>query len=103
MGALHAGHGKLIDQARLECPYGVVSIFVNPLQFGPREDFELYPRSLKKDLEFSEAHQADLVFAPGVRDMHPKEQGMYVDIGPEGRHLCGPFRPGHFRAWPPSC
>jgi pantoate--beta-alanine ligase len=100
MGALHEGHRALLRRAReLAGPGGsvAVSIFVNPLQFGPNEDLDKYPRTLEADLVACQAERADLVFAPGVRDMYPQEQLVRVDPGPAGEILEGAFRPGFFR------
>jgi pantoate--beta-alanine ligase len=97
MGALHAGHEKLIDVARRECRNVVVSIFVNPIQFGPNEDYSRYPRPLNQDLEKCERLGADLVFAPSVEEMYPARQVTFVEVTRVGEHLCGKFRPGHFR------
>jgi pantoate--beta-alanine ligase len=100
MGALHDGHRALLRRAReLAGPGGAVavSIFVNPLQFGPHEDLDRYPRTLDADLATCEAEGADLVFAPGVRDMYPQEQLVTVDPGPAGESFEGEFRPGFFR------
>ena len=99
MGALHDGHRALLRRAReLAGPGGsvVVSIFVNPLQFGPNEDLDKYPRTLDEDLAACEAEGADLVFAPSVREMYPQEQLVTVDPGPAGEILEGAFRPGFF-------
>jgi pantoate--beta-alanine ligase len=100
MGALHDGHRALLARAREIAGQSgtvVVSIFVNPLQFGPGEDLDRYPRTLPADLEVCEAHQVDLVFAPGVHEMYPAEQFVTVDPGPAGDILEGEFRPGFFR------
>jgi len=97
MGALHAGHEKLIQTARAECDVLVVSIFVNPLQFGPNEDFARYPRPLAQDLEVCERNGADFVFVPSVQEMYPLPQVTFVDVERVSEHLCGKFRPGHFR------
>ena len=99
MGALHDGHRALLRRAReLAGPGGAVavSIFVNPLQFGPNEDLDSYPRTLDADLEACQAAGADLVFAPSVREMYPQEQLVRVDPGPTGQVLEGEFRPGFF-------
>ena len=99
MGALHDGHLALLRRAReLAGPGGtvVVSIFVNPLQFGPNEDLDKYPRTLDADLAACEAEGVDLVFAPSVREMYPQEQLVMVDPGPTGEILEGEFRPGFF-------
>ncbi len=99
MGALHDGHLALLRRAReLAGLTGtvVVSIFVNPLQFGPNEDLDSYPRTLDADLGVCQAEGADLVFAPSVREMYPQEQLIRVDPGPTGQILEGEFRPGFF-------
>ena len=97
MGALHEGHARLIETARSQCEYVVVSIFVNPLQFAPNEDFSRYPRALSSDLELCRSRGADLVFAPAVEDMYPQEQLTFVEVTKISDQLCGAFRPGHFR------
>jgi pantoate--beta-alanine ligase len=97
MGALHDGHEKLIEIARRECATVVVSIFVNPIQFGPNEDYSRYPRTLEQDLEACARLGADLVFAPSVREMYPLPQATFVEVTRVSEHLCGKFRPGHFR------
>ena len=97
MGALHAGHASLIQHARRECDTVVVSIFVNPLQFDRPDDLERYPRSLEADLELCRAHGVDLVFAPTVSEMYPRPMEMRVDVGRLADHLCGKYRPGHFK------
>jgi pantoate--beta-alanine ligase len=97
MGALHAGHEKLIEMARRECRTIVVSIFVNPIQFGPNEDYSRYPRTLEQDLEACARCGADLVFAPSVEEMYPLPQLTFVEVTRVSEHLCGKFRPGHFR------
>jgi pantoate--beta-alanine ligase len=99
MGALHDGHRALLHRAReLAGPGGTVSvsIFVNPLQFGPNEDLDKYPRTLDEDLATCAAGGADLVFAPSAREMYPQEQLVRVDPGPTGAILEGEFRPGFF-------
>jgi pantoate--beta-alanine ligase len=99
MGALHEGHRALLRRAReLAGPGGAVavSIFVNPLQFGPSEDLDKYPRTLDQDLAACEQEQVDLVFAPSAREMYPTRQLVMVDPGPAGEILEGEFRPGFF-------
>jgi pantoate--beta-alanine ligase len=99
MGALHEGHRELIRHARRLPGAGVVavSIFVNPLQFGPNEDLSRYPRPLDADLEVCRAEGVELVFAPGVADMYPAGAATTtVDPGPSGAELEGAVRPGHF-------
>jgi pantoate--beta-alanine ligase len=97
MGALHAGHEKLIERARRESAIVVVSIFVNPLQFGPKEDFARYPRPIEADMESCKRLGVDIVFMPGVDDMYPQPQLTFVEVPRLTEHLCGKFRPGHFR------
>jgi pantoate--beta-alanine ligase len=99
MGALHDGHRALLRRAReIAGPAGTVavSIFVNPLQFGPNEDLDRYPRTLAEDLETCAAEHVDLVFAPGASEMYPRRQLVTVDPGPAGEILEGEFRPGFF-------
>ena len=99
LGALHVGHRALLRRAReLAGPAGTVaiSIFVNPLQFGPNEDFDQYPRTRDADLAVCAAEGVDLVFAPSVGEMYPQEQLVRVDPGPAGDILEGEFRPGLF-------
>jgi pantoate--beta-alanine ligase len=99
MGALHDGHRALLRRAReLAGPGGAVavSIFVNPLQFGPTEDLDKYPRTLDQDLAACDEERVDLVFAPSVREMYPQQQLVMVDPGPAGEILEGEFRPGFF-------
>lgn len=98
MGALHEGHGRLIDLARAGSGCVVVSVFVNPAQFNQKEDYDRYPRPLAEDREFCSARGADLVFAPGISEMYPREQLTTVDVARVTERLCGQFRPGHFRA-----
>lgn len=95
MGNLHAGHMGLIDLARQHGKPVVCSIFVNPLQFGPSEDFQRYPRTLEADYERLEAAGCDIAFAPDARDVYPEEQTYRVQP-PLADTLCGAFRPGHF-------
>jgi len=99
MGALHAGHLALVAEARRHADHVTVSIFVNPTQFGPSEDFERYPRTWEHDLALLSAAGVDVVFAPGVPDLYPLGMEERVWVFTEGldAHLCGTFRPGHFR------
>lgn len=97
MGYLHQGHLSLIAQARRECGAVAVSIFVNPTQFGPREDFERYPRDLERDLALLEREQTDLVFVPSREEIYPEGFGTYVSIPAADEVLEGAARPGHFR------
>jgi pantoate--beta-alanine ligase len=98
MGALHEGHSRLIEQCRAEAGLAVVSIFVNPTQFGPSEDFERYPRSESDDLERCEAAGADLVFAPEIPALYPTGlRSTFVEVPGLSDILEGASRPGHFR------
>ena len=97
MGALHEGHAALVRAAREQTGFVVVSIFVNPTQFGPKEDFAKYPRTLEADRELCAKAGADLVFAPPVEEMYPTNSFTFVDVSELGKHLCGASRPGHFR------
>ncbi|HDP69724.1 MAG TPA: pantoate--beta-alanine ligase [Actinobacteria bacterium] len=97
MGCLHEGHLALMRRARKDCDVVVVSIFVNPTQFGPSEDFEAYPRDLKKDAEMAEEVGVDYIFAPAIKEMYPRECLTYVNIGKITEVLCGAHRPSHFR------
>jgi len=97
MGALHAGHASLIERARAECDFVVVSIFVNPLQFGPSEDYQRYPRPIEKDFALCAENGVDLIFAPETGDMYASPQITFVEMTRITDHLCGAFRPGHFR------
>lgn len=97
MGALHAGHRSLIDKARQDSGFVVVSIFVNPLQFDRKDDLELYPRTFEEDLALCGSAGADLIFTPSSAELYPAEQAAFVDVPKLTEHLCGAFRPGHFR------
>lgn len=97
MGYLHEGHLSLVRQCRLDTDFCVVSIFVNPTQFGPGEDYEKYPRDEKRDLELLEREGVDLVFMPEVEDMYPSGYQTYVEVTELSKPLCGQFRKGHFR------
>jgi pantoate--beta-alanine ligase len=96
MGALHAGHLALFDRARAENASVVASIFVNPLQFGPNEDFEKYPRAFERDTELLADHAVDLLYAPSVERMYPPGFAAAIDAGAIGANLEGARRPGHF-------
>lgn len=97
MGCLHEGHLSLIRRARTESAFVVVSIFVNPTQFGPNEDFSRYPRTFEDDRRGCEAAGADLIFAPAAEDFYPAGASTWVDVEGVSAKLCGEFRPGHFR------
>jgi len=98
MGYLHQGHMALVREARASCDIVVVSIFVNPIQFGIGEDYEDYPRDLGKDSLLLEQGQADAIFAPSVKEMYPPRYNSFVEvIGEMSEKLCAQSRPGHFR------
>ncbi len=97
MGALHEGHLSLVRQARRQCDTVVVSIFVNPLQFGPGQDLDRYPRNLERDIELLRTCRADAVFAPDHAEMYPQDFDTYVEPGEIASRLEGASRPGHFR------
>ncbi|MGQ9456469.1 MAG: pantoate--beta-alanine ligase [Armatimonadota bacterium] len=104
MGALHEGHMALIRRARAECDYVIVSIFVNPTQFGPSEDFDRYPRMLSRDLEMCRGANVDSVFAPSVSEMYPPGFDSWVEVrGFITETLEGEFRPGHFKGVTTVC
>lgn len=96
MGNLHAGHLNLVQRAREHGTCVVVSIFVNPLQFGPSEDFDTYPRTLEADCASLQG-RANVVFAPAVNEMYPEQQTVFVEPPAIANELCGASRPGHFR------
>lgn len=97
MGALHAGHGALIERARAESDLVVVTIFVNPIQFDRKDDFERYARTFEADRAFCEARGVDAIFAPSSEEMYPEPLATFIESPEISRFLCGEFRPGHFR------
>jgi pantoate--beta-alanine ligase len=97
MGALHEGHLSLVREARRMCDVVVVSVFVNPTQFGPTEDYEHYPRDLTKDTALLTDYNVDYIFAPSPEEIYPKEFSTYVNVGGLSKPLEGATRPGHFR------
>lgn len=98
MGFLHQGHLSLMQCAKRDTDFVVVSIFVNPTQFGPNEDFEAYPRDLKRDAERCDSVGVDVIFAPEVSEMYPEQASTFVSCeGAITRTLCGASRPGHFK------
>jgi len=97
MGYLHAGHISLVEQARADCATVAVSIFVNPTQFGPGEDFASYPRDTQRDLSLCAAAGADLIFLPAAAEMYPAGAATWVDVESLTGVLEGAVRPGHFR------
>lgn len=96
MGYLHEGHLTLANNARLENDVVVMSIFVNPTQFGPNEDFESYPRDLERDKKLAETAGVDIIFAPSKEEMYPTDGGIAIRAGRQAETLCGASRPGHF-------
>ncbi|WP_028841281.1 pantoate--beta-alanine ligase [Thermodesulfobacterium hveragerdense] len=97
MGYLHEGHLSLVRKAKSLADKVVVSIFVNPLQFGPKEDFREYPRDLERDLSLLEKEEVDVVFVPSAEEMYPSDYQTYVEVVNLTDKLCGAFRPGHFK------
>ncbi|WP_044640186.1 pantoate--beta-alanine ligase [Risungbinella massiliensis] len=96
MGFLHAGHLSLVHQAVSECDLVVMSIFVNPLQFGPNEDLARYPRDIERDRELAEQAGVDILFTPTVEEMYPRKIQTQVQVSGVTEKLCGASRPGHF-------
>jgi pantoate--beta-alanine ligase len=96
MGALHRGHLALVERGRALCPRVVASLFVNPTQFGPNEDFARYPRDEAADAALLAGAGCDLLYAPDVSEMYPEGFAVSVMPGPIAERQCGPFRPGHF-------
>lgn len=97
MGSLHEGHLTLMRQAKAECDLVVASVFVNPIQFGPNEDFAVYPRDLAGDSEKAQAAGVDYIFHPAVKEMYPTPNAAFVNVERITDKLCGQSRPGHFR------
>jgi len=97
MGALHAGHASLIRAACASCGHVAVSIFVNPTQFGPNEDYARYPRSFDADCALAKAEGAGVIFAPAVEELYPADASTFVEVEGLGHRLDGASRPGHFR------
>ena len=97
MGALHKGHASLIQAAKAQCSPVVVSIFVNPKQFGPSEDFQKYPRTLESDRTLLESLGVDYLFAPPAEEIYPKSFRTLVDVEGLSNRLEGRSRPGHFQ------
>jgi len=97
MGALHEGHLSLVRMARAQCDLVVVSIFINPLQFGPHEDLAKYPRNFDRDRDLLEREGVEVIFAPTVEEMYPAGAITYVTVEALSDKLCGRSRPGHFR------
>ncbi|MBL9124411.1 MAG: pantoate--beta-alanine ligase, partial [Planctomycetaceae bacterium] len=97
MGALHAGHVSLVEAAARDCGFIVVTIFVNPTQFGPKEDFQKYPRDLTADLAQLRPWPVDVVYAPADSEMYPAGYATFVEVAGAALPLEGERRPGHFR------
>lgn len=97
MGALHEGHISLVKRARDENDIVVTSIFVNPIQFGPKEDFATYPRDLEGDSEKLRKESVDILFYPSIEEMYPEGYRTFIEVQGLSERLCGAFRPGHFR------
>ncbi len=97
MGYLHEGHLSLVDRARKEADRVVLTLFVNPIQFCPGEDYEIYPRDAARDTALCEERGVDVLFMPGVADMYAPDASVRVDEFSLSTHLCGKVRPGHFR------
>lgn len=96
MGFLHEGHIKLVETAKKENDAVLMSIFVNPAQFGPNEDFERYPRNMERDKQLAETAGTDVIFAPSADEMYPRESAIAISAGRLADQLCGKSRPGHF-------
>ncbi len=103
MGYFHEGHLSLMRQAKKDNGFVVVSLFVNPTQFGPNEDFRSYPRDLDRDARMAETTGADLIFNPSPEEMYPKGYNTYVEVEKLTEALCGASRPGHFRGVTTVC
>jgi pantoate--beta-alanine ligase len=97
MGYLHEGHISLVKAAKMKCDYVVVSIFVNPTQFGPKEDLKKYPRDLERDLKILSKYKVDAVFYPDASEIYPDGYKTYIEVNELQDKLCGKSRPEHFR------
>jgi len=96
MGALHDGHLSLVKRAKMENDVTIVSIFLNPLQFGPAEDLDKYPRDIEEDIKKLREQEIDILFIPDSNLMYPQSFSTHIEVGPLSERLCGKFRPGHF-------
>jgi pantoate--beta-alanine ligase len=103
MGFFHEGHLSLMRQAREDNDLVVVSVFINPTQFGPGEDFRTYPRDMERDARLAESAGVDVIFNPAPEDMYPEGYSTYVDVEGLSKGLCGASRPGHFRGVATVC
>src|SRR3989338_5698166 len=97
MGALHEGHAALLKHSKKENDLTVLSIFVNPTQFSPKEDYLAYPREKKKDVLLAKKLNVDIIFYPSEKEMYPSPYVTSIDLKKVTENLCGRFRPGHFR------
>lgn len=97
MGYLHEGHLSLIRQSKSDCDVSIISIFVNPIQFGPQEDFRQYPRDLKRDMLLAKNAGVDIIFYPEITEMYPSNHLAFVNVDKFSNVLCGASRPGHFK------
>jgi pantoate--beta-alanine ligase len=97
MGALHEGHASLLEECKKENEVSVLSVFVNPTQFGPKEDFSRYPRTLAADLEIAKRSRVDILFAPTVDTIYPNGWNTFIEVSGVSEPWCGAYRPGHFR------
>ena len=97
MGYLHEGHLSLVDRAKKEADFVVLTLFVNPIQFGPNEDYAIYPRDEARDAALCEARGVDVLYTPSVADMYAPNASVRVDESSLSKHLCGRVRPGHFQ------
>jgi pantoate--beta-alanine ligase len=97
MGALHQGHATLLERCQKENDLTVLSIFVNPTQFGPTEDFQAYPRTFRQDVSVAKKAKVDIIFYPSVKEMYPSHSLTSIDLKKITKNLCGRFRPGHFQ------
>ena len=97
MGALHEGHAVLLKHSQKENDLTILSIFVNPTQFGPKEDYRAYPRTKNKDVLLAKKLNIDIIFYPSVKEIYPSRYLTFVDVDEMTKNLCGRFRPGHFR------
>ncbi|MDD3519710.1 MAG: pantoate--beta-alanine ligase [Actinomycetota bacterium] len=97
MGALHEGHLSLIKRCKEECDITIISIFVNPVQFGPNEDFARYPRDFERDREMASQEEVDIIFYPEPGEMYGDRHLTYVNVEKMEKIMCGKFRPGHFK------
>jgi len=97
MGFLHEGHLNLIRMAKKDCDKVFISVFVNPVQFGPSEDFKKYPRNIKRDCLLAKKEGVDYIFYPGVREMYSGDHKTFIEIKELDKIMCGKYRPGHFK------